>query len=79
MSEESCNYRIMLEKVLRANGIEYRVGLELGSPEAIKRCLTASEGIAILPHMAAKDEIRRGELAVLGEGSWRFCLLLTTK
>jgi DNA-binding transcriptional LysR family regulator len=65
MSEDSCNYRIMPEKVLRASGIEYSVGLELGNPEAIKRCLMASESIAILPHMAAKDEIRRGELTVL--------------
>lgn len=65
MSENSCNYRIMLEKVLRANGIVYRVGLELGNPEAIKRCVMAGEGIALLPRMAAEEEIRRGELAVL--------------
>lgn len=65
MSEESCNYRIMLEKVLRSNGIVYRIGLELGNPEAIKRCVMAGEGIAILPRMAAEEEIRRGELAVL--------------
>jgi DNA-binding transcriptional LysR family regulator len=37
MTEDSCNYRIMLEKVLRSKGISYRVGLELGNPEAIKR------------------------------------------
>ncbi|SEO97758.1 DNA-binding transcriptional regulator, LysR family [Paenibacillus sp. OV219] len=65
MSEESCNYRIMLEKVLRANGFVYRVGLELGNPEAIKRCVMTSDGIALLPRMAADEEIRRGELAVL--------------
>lgn len=65
MSEESCNYRIMLEKVLRANSIVYRVGLELGNPEAIKRCVMAGDGIALLPRMAAEEEIRRGKLAVL--------------
>jgi len=65
MSEDSCNYRKMLEKVLRANGIVYRVGLELGNPEAIKRCVMAGDGIALLPRMAAEEEIRRGELAVL--------------
>ncbi|WP_256760674.1 LysR family transcriptional regulator [Cohnella sp. WQ 127256] len=65
MSEDSCNYRIMLEKVLRANDIVYRVGLELGNPEAIKRCVMAGDGIALLPRMAVEDEIRRGELAVL--------------
>ncbi|MCZ8521406.1 MULTISPECIES: LysR family transcriptional regulator [Paenibacillus] len=65
MAEESCNYRIMLEKVLRGSGIPYRIGLELGNPEAIKRCVMAGSGISLLPRMAAADEIRRGELAVL--------------
>lgn len=65
MTEESCNYRIMLEKLLRSNGISFQVGLELGNPEAIKRCVMAGTGIAILPRMAAEVEIRRGELAVL--------------
>jgi DNA-binding transcriptional LysR family regulator len=65
MSEDSCNYRIMLEKVLRANDIVYRIGLELGNPEAIKRCVMAGDGIALLPLMAAEDEIRRGGLVVL--------------
>ncbi|WP_090647224.1 LysR family transcriptional regulator [Paenibacillus sp. UNC496MF] len=65
MSEDTCNYRIMLEKVLRANGIPYRVGLELGNPEAIKRCVMAGDGIALLPRMAAEEELRRGELAAL--------------
>lgn len=65
MQEDSCNYRIMLEKVLRTKGISYRIGLELGNPEAIKRCVMAGSGISLLPRMAAVDEIRRGELVVL--------------
>ena len=65
MTEDSCNYRIMLEKVLRAKGVAYRIGLELGNPEAIKRCVMAGSGISLLPRMAAEDEIRRGELIVL--------------
>jgi DNA-binding transcriptional LysR family regulator len=65
MTEDSCNYRIMLEKVLRAQAIPYRIGLELGNPEAIKRCVRAGSGISLLPKMAAEDEIRRGELIVL--------------
>lgn len=35
MTEDTCNYRIMLEKVLRASGAPVRIGLELGNPEAI--------------------------------------------
>ncbi|SEO26787.1 DNA-binding transcriptional regulator, LysR family [Paenibacillus sophorae] len=65
MTETSCNYRIMLERVLRDQKIPYRVGLELGNPEAIKRCLMAGSGISLLPRMAAHEEIQRGELAVL--------------
>jgi DNA-binding transcriptional LysR family regulator len=65
MAEDSCNYRIMLEKVLRSKGISYRVGLELGNPEAIKRCVMAGSGISLLPKMVAEEEIRRGELIVL--------------
>ncbi|MEK3719720.1 LysR family transcriptional regulator [Paenibacillus sp. FSL H8-0034] len=65
MAEDSCNYRIMLEKVLRTHGISYRIGLELGNPEAIKRCVRVGSGISLLPRMAAEEEIQRGELAVL--------------
>ncbi|SFL77114.1 DNA-binding transcriptional regulator, LysR family [Paenibacillus sp. 1_12] len=65
MAEDSCNYRIMLEKVLRAEGVSYHIGLELGNPEAIKRCVRVGSGISLLPRMAAEDEIQRGELVVL--------------
>lgn len=65
MAEASCNYRIMLEKVLRAHGIPFNVRLELGNPEAIKRCVMAGDGIALLPEMVVRDEIQRQELSVL--------------
>lgn len=65
MAEDSCNYRIMLEKVLRAKGVSYHIGLELGNPEAIKRCVRVGSGISLLPRMAAEEEIQRGELVVL--------------
>ncbi|MDO7907943.1 LysR family transcriptional regulator [Paenibacillus sp. JX-17] len=65
MPEHTCNYRQLLERLLRANGIAYRIGLELGNPEAIKRSIKTGEGISILPQMAAIEEIERGELKVL--------------
>ncbi|TLS51686.1 LysR family transcriptional regulator [Paenibacillus antri] len=65
MAEESCNYRSMLERVLRSEGISYRIALELGNPEAIKRCLAAGSGVSLLPRMAAEDEIRSGKLVEL--------------
>mgnify|MGYP002401528473 CR=1 FL=1 len=65
MTEETCNYRIMLEKLLRAEGIPYRISLEIGNPEAVKGCVAAGGGIAILPRLAADAELGRGELAAL--------------
>lgn len=65
LPEHTCNYRQLLERLLRTNGISYRVGLELGNPEAIKRSIKNGEGISILPQMAALEEIERGELTVL--------------
>jgi len=65
MTEDTCNYRMMLEKALKAEGVPYRIGLEIGNPEAVKRCVMAGDGIAILPRLAAEAEIRRGELAVV--------------
>lgn len=65
MTEDSCNYRIMLEKVLRTNGILYKIGLELGNPEAIKRCVMAGSGISLLPRMVAEEEISRRTLIAL--------------
>lgn len=63
MPEESCNYRMMLERVLKKAGIPYKIGYELGSPEAVKRCVRNGLGIAVLPRMTVEDELCRGELA----------------
>jgi len=65
MTESSCNYRMMLEKVLRTRGISYRIGLELGNPEAIKRCVRAGSGISLLPRMVVEEELSRGTLIAL--------------
>ncbi|MCJ8014830.1 LysR family transcriptional regulator [Paenibacillus sp. KQZ6P-2] len=65
MPEESCNYRIMLEKLLNRSGYPYRIGFELGNPEAVKRCVMSGFGISLLPEMAVMDEIRRGDLMKL--------------
>ncbi|TBL81795.1 LysR family transcriptional regulator [Paenibacillus thalictri] len=65
MAEESCNYRNMLEKALKAGEVPYRISFELGNPEAVKRCVITGLGIALLPRMVVEEEVRRGELAVL--------------
>jgi len=65
MTEETCNYRIMLEKLLKAEGVPYRIGLEIGNPEAVKGCVKAGDGIAILPRFAVEAELARRELAAI--------------
>jgi DNA-binding transcriptional LysR family regulator len=65
MPEDSCNYRIMLEKVLKENQVPCRIGFELGNPEAVKRCVMFGSGIALLPRIVAEQEVSRGELAAL--------------
>lgn len=65
LQEESCSYRQSLEKMLKLHNISYRIGFELGNPETVKRCVMSGLGIAILPQIAVKEEIRRGELAAL--------------
>jgi DNA-binding transcriptional LysR family regulator len=65
MSEESCNYRMMLEHVLRTNGIRYRITYELGNPEAVKRCVKNGLGIALLPEMVVAEEAARGDIVAL--------------
>lgn len=65
MPEESCNYRMMLEHLLRTHGIPYRIGYELGNPEAVKRCVGNGLGIALLPEIVVTEEAARGEIVVL--------------
>ncbi|MEI0740324.1 LysR substrate-binding domain-containing protein [Paenibacillus sp. JTLBN-2024] len=52
-------------KHFKENGISYAIGLELGNPEAIKRCVMSGSAISLLPRMAAAAEIGRGELVRL--------------
>lgn len=65
LQEESCSYRQTLERMLKLHNISYRVGFELGNPETVKRCVMSGLGIAILPQIAVREEILRGELAAL--------------
>jgi DNA-binding transcriptional LysR family regulator len=65
VAEESCNYRIMFEQVLKEHGIAVRIGFELGNPEAIKQCVRNGLGIALLPRIVVEEEIHQGTLVVL--------------
>ncbi|WP_188890290.1 LysR family transcriptional regulator [Paenibacillus radicis (ex Gao et al. 2016)] len=65
ISEESCIYRGMFEKVLREGEIAFTSLFELGNPEAIKQCVVNGLGIALLPQMVVADELAAGKLAAL--------------
>lgn len=65
MSEESCMYRGMFEKVLREGSITFTALFELGNPEAVKQCVMNGLGLALLPQMVVADELSQGRLAAL--------------
>jgi DNA-binding transcriptional LysR family regulator len=65
VSEESCIYRGIFEKLLKDHGIQFRIGFELGSLEVIKQCVTNGLGVALLPQIAAQEEVRRGSVAII--------------
>jgi DNA-binding transcriptional LysR family regulator len=65
MSEESCMYRGMFEKVLKEGGITFTALFELGNPEAVKQCVMNGLGLALLPQMVVADELSQGRLVAL--------------
>ncbi|OXM87895.1 LysR family transcriptional regulator [Paenibacillus rigui] len=65
VSEGSCIYRSTFEKLLKDQGVTFRVGFELGSLEAIKQCVINGLGIALLPRIAVEEEVARGTLSTI--------------
>jgi DNA-binding transcriptional LysR family regulator len=65
VTEESCIYRSMFEKLLKDNAIPFRIGFELGNLETIKHCVMTGLGIALLPRIAVQTELELGKLAVI--------------
>ncbi|MEW9698063.1 LysR family transcriptional regulator [Paenibacillus sp. SI8] len=65
VTEESCIYRGMLEKLLKDHGIPFHIGFELGNLETIKHCVKTGLGIALLPRIAVENELAMNKLAVI--------------
>ena len=61
---EPGSYRTLFEQSLASAGIQY-FKAEFASIEAIKQCVMAGLGIAALPDMAVRKELRRGLLQAL--------------
>ncbi|GAA3402298.1 LysR family transcriptional regulator [Paenibacillus hodogayensis] len=63
--ERSCSYRNMFVELLAEHGIKPQVSCELGSVEAIKRCVLHGLGLALLPACAVAAELKDGRLRKL--------------
>lgn len=65
LTETGCSYRIMLEESFRSAGVFPTNQLEFVSIEAIKQCVIAGLGIAILPSIAVDKDIKIGRMKEL--------------
>ena len=65
LTEPGCNYRLMFERELAEAGVEPASVLEFDGVEAVKQCVAAGMGIAMLPAVTVEAELGRGELAAL--------------
>jgi len=63
LTEQGCPYRLLLEELLREEGVETRSTITFGSLEAIKQCVADDLGVAFLPEIAVQEEIQSGRLA----------------
>lgn len=65
LTEGACGYRGIFEGALNRAGVRPAATLEFGSVEAIKQCVMAGLGIAVLPEMAVHEEIAHGRVVAL--------------
>lgn len=65
LTEKGCSYRTMLEDTLREADVFPTNKFEFVSIEAIKQCVIAELGIAILPAMVVKRDIEEGRMKEL--------------
>lgn len=65
LTEAGCSYRVMFERSLADTTVNLSTMIEFNNVEAIKQCVMAGMGIAILPQVAVAAEIDDGRLAAL--------------
>lgn len=64
-TEKGCSYRVLLENLLHKAHVTPKTSLEFTSLEAIKKCVVANIGIAFLPELVVKAEVREGFLCAV--------------
>lgn len=62
LTETGCSYRMMLEDSLKSAGVYPLDKIEFVSIEAIKQCVIAGLGVALLPEMVVKKDIKEGRM-----------------
>lgn len=62
LTAKGCSYRNLLEDALSQNGIFPKNIVEFVTVEAIKQCAIAGLGLAYLPAVAVRSEVRKGRL-----------------
>ncbi|WP_405144548.1 LysR family transcriptional regulator [Paenibacillus sp. FSL H7-0942] len=65
LTEKNCSYRTYFDQSITKKGVDALTQLEFHSVEAIKQCVAAGLGIALLPEMALKKELSDGEVVAL--------------
>lgn len=65
LTEKGCSYRSQFHQSLLKKGVDGLTELEFQSVEAIKQCAMAGLGVALLPEMSMKEELREGKLVAL--------------
>jgi DNA-binding transcriptional LysR family regulator len=65
LTEKGCSYRSLFERRLAAVGVHPASNVEFTSIEALKQCVAAGVGIAVLPVMVVARELAQGQLRAL--------------
>ncbi|MGE8203576.1 LysR family transcriptional regulator [Heyndrickxia sp. NPDC080065] len=68
LTETGCSYRTIFEDFFRSAGADPLDKIEFGSIEAIKQCVIAGLGIALLPAMVVEKDLKMGRMKRL---SWK--------
>lgn len=65
LTDRTCTFRLLFERILRAAQASLTDTLELGTIEAVKECVVSGMGLAVLPRMALATELKHKRLVSL--------------
>jgi DNA-binding transcriptional LysR family regulator len=65
LPKHDCSYKMTFEQILTEEKLKSATFIELNSIEALKRCVVAGLGVAMIPMMAVEQEIEQKLLVIL--------------